>query len=143
MSAQELAQFIPTPLDEEGWEWTVPEGYRFVGAGAYRVCYERDGWVYKFDQGETASNEMEWAMYQALQDRHVDGVRLPETRFEHGLIVMEYVKGQTPPPCYYGDCECGWDVCWTEKLTELGLVDVSSYNAKIQGDVVVPIDLEC
>lgn len=138
----ELAEFLPMPLDEDGWEWTVPDGYRYVGSGVYRVCYEKDGWVYKFDQSGTGSNEMEWVMYQALQSRHVPGVRLPETRFEHGLIIMEYVKGMMPYPCDYGCC-CGLKICWADKLRELGLVDISSYNAKMQGDVVVPIDLEC
>lgn len=133
------------PWDEDiNWDALTPEGWRFLGNGAQRVCWlGPDGWVYKF-QLEPRS-DFNYAEYERCKSGFSHPhVYVPEVQMVGDVLLMEYVEGEWPPSCYYSWCRCDKGFggeCWAELLTKMGLRDVHEHNAMMIGDMIVPIDL--
>ena len=72
----------------------TPEGFTFLGSGAYRMAFlGPDGVVYKREMGRSAGcNEGEAKLYSEIGDS-VEGFRLAACHLFGEVLAMEYVQG--------------------------------------------------
>lgn len=145
----------PSNYDEETDTYALPEGWLFLGAGAYRTAIlAPDGYVYKVQHdtdNHWQENTMEWEQFhlwgaevKALSNGVVRLAKCIELFTDSNVLVMEY------EPCaanvlWYG---FGWDEFWCdpsvkEMMTSISnntdITDIHAGNVyfNTQGEVVI------
>ena len=89
--------------------------FEYLGDGCTRVAYLKDGFVYKvLIDPEWDVNEAEYENYLRLVDILPVGWEFPITDYRDGIIVQEYVTGETIHNCncyWYDNAPCDLDPC--------------------------------
>ena len=73
----------------------VPDGWKWLGSGAYRNAYlSPTGVVYKVCRdSDSHNNDKEWRTYRKATSMKAEGFRIAACRvFASGVLAMEYVK---------------------------------------------------
>lgn len=144
IGTREHAATIATmPLREDNnddWSGPVPEGFTYLGSGAYRHAFlGPDGVVYKRHvndgQDDGGGNLTEWARYQMECPK---GVRFARTHlFNIGdipIIAMEYVDEKSPKLL---------DEAIRKALNTLGIWDYYGNNVRFRDGEVILTDFAC
>jgi hypothetical protein len=128
--ARELIQ--PCNYDEDTDTYALPDGWKFLGAGAYRTAIlAPDGYVYKVQhntEGLWQENTTEWEQFHlwgaevvALSNGMVRLAKCVEFFTDSNVLVMEY------EPCagnvlWYG---FGWDEFWCDPSVKEMMAGIS------------------
>lgn len=136
-----------------------PKDFAFAGAGSFRTCYVKDGWVYKFDRNTFShenENLREYDSYQHLLTLTLpDHVQLPTTHLVHTecqcadtgchetgcIIVMEHIVGDHPPHSIYNEHDPQYPL-YRSMFDALGLFDLMGTNLIINEAGWWPIDMQ-
>ena len=137
-NAEHAATIATMPLAEDefaDWIGPVPDGFRYLGSGAYRhaflgpdnVVYKRDVHDYTEDEG---GNLSEWATYCDESKVLPEGVRLAVTALYGTIIAMEYIP--TKSPMLPAETR--------HKIINMGVWDCYGNNVRVKDGMVVLTD---
>ncbi|QIN94185.1 hypothetical protein PP459_gp048 [Streptomyces phage Wakanda] len=158
-SLEEAAEIAQWDIEyDEYCEITPPEGWEYLGDGAYRFAFRSpSGVVYKIENEDGryyGHNHREYVNIQRCKKSPVKGWRVPEASFFEvpgqgqlvDVIAMEYVSGGDDTHCNksfsFGQqmCTCGKPggrctaQVWEEVRSAWGIQDVHSGNIRIDDD---------
>jgi hypothetical protein len=158
-SMEEAAEIAQWEIEYDDYlEVVPPEGWEFLGDGAYRFAFRSpSGVVYKIENedGEYyGHNHREFQNIERCKKYPVDGWRVPEASFFEvpvqnrsvDVIAMEYIPGGDDTHCNmawameFSRCTCGKPngrctaQIWQEVRDAWGIRDVHSGNIKIDAN---------
>lgn len=135
----ELARTLidPCNYDEETDTYALPEGWSFVGAGAYRTAFlGPDGYVYKVQHSTEElwdENQLEWLQFElwgaevkALSNGIIRLAKCVEYFYDSNVLVMEY------EPRAANVTWMGW--CWEEFFCDSS-VEKALHSISINTDI--------